>query len=193
MRLMVTVVGVGALGSHLVQFLRNVPNSTIKIIDCDRVEMKNTASQFHTKPQLGKLKVAALDQTMKFLFGTTMTTVSHKLVADNAHQLLAASDLVVDCLDNAASRRVVQEYVRAQHLPCVHGALAADGGFGMVVWDQDFRIDSEQGLGTATCADGEHLPFIVTVAAYLARAVQQFAKDRAQWGFSISPTSAVRI
>ena len=45
----VIVVGVGALGSHVVQLLRNA-DATIRVIDFDKVEQKNVASQFHGKP-----------------------------------------------------------------------------------------------------------------------------------------------
>ena len=64
----VTIVGVGALGSHLVQFLRS-EDVTINVIDFDRVEQKNTQSQFHSKPSVGKMKASALKQSMQFLYG----------------------------------------------------------------------------------------------------------------------------
>lgn len=57
---MIVIVGVGALGSHLVQFIRN-EQVDIRIIDFDRVEQKNVMSQFHGKPGVGKSKVAALE------------------------------------------------------------------------------------------------------------------------------------
>jgi tRNA A37 threonylcarbamoyladenosine dehydratase len=82
----VTVVGVGALGSHLVQFLRS-EDVKIKVIDFDRVEQKNVQSQFHGKPNVGKLKVASLKQSMQFLYGTQIDTISHKLVSDNVDPL----------------------------------------------------------------------------------------------------------
>ena len=58
------VVGTGALGSHAVLFLRNV-DATLRLIDFDRVEQRNTASQFHAKGSVGKLKVQSLQQSMK--------------------------------------------------------------------------------------------------------------------------------
>jgi molybdopterin/thiamine biosynthesis adenylyltransferase len=188
----ILVVGVGALGSHVVQLLRNV-GATIRVVDFDRVEQKNVASQFHAKQSVGKSKVVGLQQTMQFLFGTKIEGVPHKLVAENAKELLGKADLVVDCLDNGASRRLVQSFVRANSVACVHGALAADGTFGRVVWDGDFTIDDEPGAGAATCDDGDHLPFIAIVAALIAQAATRFIKTGQQIGFQIHPGGATRI
>jgi predicted dinucleotide-utilizing enzyme len=189
---MIVIVGVGALGSHLVQLIRN-EKVDIKVIDFDRVEQKNVMSQFHGKPSVGKNKVDALKQTMDFLFKRNLQTVSHKLVENNIDVLLKGATLVVDCLDNGASRKLVQDYVRKHNLPCLHGALAPGGEFGRAIWDSLFVIDSEIGAGAATCEDGEFLPFIALTAAYMARSVQLFLKDGKKVGFSISPIGVVAI
>lgn len=207
----IIVVGVGALGSHVVQFLRN-QDSSIRIVDFDRVEQRNVGSQFHGKPNVGKAKVASLQQTMNFLFGRKIETTPHKLTADNVGVLLKGSDLIIDCLDNALGRRLIQQYVRAAPvaidmkvdtatgkgvgksvmLPCLHGALDANGSFGRVVWDSNFVPDEEGAPGAATCENGEHLPFIAIVAAHIAYAAQLFLKDGRQVGFEISPGGAIR-
>lgn len=187
----VTVVGVGALGSHVVQLLRSVKDITLFVIDFDRVEQKNVMSQFHGKPSVGKLKTQALQQTMNFLFGMKIDVASHKLTKDNAKELLGGADLIVDCLDNAEARRIVQEFARATETPCLHGALDANGSFGRVIWDAGFVIDEET-EGQATCEDGEHLPFIALTGAFLAKAAQEFLTAGRQLGFSIHPGGAVR-
>ncbi len=192
MNLTIVVVGVGALGSHLVQFLRN-EEVDILVIDMDRVEQKNVASQFHGWPGVGKAKVSALQQTMDFLFKKRLRVVSHRLVKDNIDVLMKGATLVVDCLDNGASRELVQDYAREHGLPCLHGALAPGGEFGRSIWDEQFVIDGEAGAGVATCEDGEFLPFIALTAAYLARSVQIFLRDRRKVGFSISPVGAVAV
>src|SRR5688572_6812161 len=107
----VTIVGVGALGSHSAQFLRNA--AKLRVIDFDRVEQKNVLSQFHSRSSLGRAKVVALQQTLSFLFGTKIEGIPHELCEDNAAELLGGADLVLDCLDNAAARSVVQRFARA--------------------------------------------------------------------------------
>jgi adenylyltransferase/sulfurtransferase len=186
----ITVVGVGALGSHFVQFLRS-EDVEFKVIDFDRVEQKNTLSQFHGKPGVGKLKVHGLASNMSLFWGMKVAVVSNKLTTENVQQLLTDSDLVVDCLDNAEARRVVQNHVRQTNTPCLHGAVDGEGSFGRVVWDEGFVIDSGSAPGTPTCEDGENLPFIASVAAYLARSAQAFLRKGVRHGFQISPGGVV--
>jgi molybdopterin/thiamine biosynthesis adenylyltransferase len=186
----IVVVGVGALGSHLVQFLRST-DSEIVAVDFDRVEQKNVLSQFHGKTGVGKGKAASLQQTMNFLFGRKVGVVPHMLVPDNAREILGGADLVVDCLDNGVSRATVQNFVRKERIACLHGALAPDGGFGRAIWDESFSIDDEPSTGAATCEDGEHLPFIVLTAAYMARSVQAFLATGRKTGYSVTPAGAM--
>jgi len=187
----IVVVGVGALGSHFLLFARNIP-AQFRIVDMDRVERKNVMSQFHTNMAVGKNKADALKQAMQGLFGIKIDAVPHRLTTDNVEQLLGGADLVVDCLDNGASRKIIQNYVRAKGIPCLHGALAPDGGFGRAVWSSNFVIDNESG-GVATCEDGAHLPFITIVASHLAFAVQRFLATGEQVNFNIFPGGVSRF
>lgn len=182
----IVIVGVGALGSHLVQLLRN--DAQLFVVDFDHVEQKNTLSQFHARNSVRKGKVQAIQQVMKFLWGVKVDGVPHKLTEDNVEQLLRDADLIVDCLDNAEARQLVQGYARKHEVPCLHGALGADGSLGRVVWDDQFSIDAET-AGAATCEDGQHLPFIGMVSAYLARSAQEFVKSGRRIGWQVYPLS----
>jgi molybdopterin/thiamine biosynthesis adenylyltransferase len=189
----ITIVGVGALGSHVLPLLRNL-GTELWAIDFDRVEQKNLSAQFYAKNTVGRGKAVALSQMMDFLWGKVVKVFPHKLTEDNVLQLLGDDDhnLIVDCLDNGASRRVVQRHIQDMAMPCIHGALAADGTYGRVVWDRDFIIDDEA-PGAATCEGGEHLPFISTVASMLAHAVQAYVKTGKHVGYSISPGGIITI
>lgn len=188
----VVVVGVGALGSQLVPLLRNVKVS-ITVIDFDRVEAKNVQSQFHAKSTVGKTKVLGLSQTTDFLFGMKLKTNPNKLTAENAGALLGGPDLVIDCLDNGAGRRVIQGYVRQHSTPCLHGAVDANGTIGRIVWDEGFRIDDEDGAGAPTCENGEHLPFLAIVSAHLAHATKEFVAKGVKIGYQVAPGGTIRI
>lgn len=188
----IVIVGVGALGSHLVPLLRN-EKVAIKIVDFDRIEQKNVASQFHAKTTVGKAKVVGLAQTLQFLFGQKVEGIPHRVTVDNVKQILGGAHLVIDCLDNGASRRLIQDAVRATNTPCLHGALAADGGFGRIVWDEHFQIDDESAVGAPTCEGGEHLPFVALASAYLARSAQTFLRQQKKVGYQVSPAGAMAI
>lgn len=188
----VTLVGAGALGSHAALFLRSA-DVDLKVVDFDRVERKNVLAQFHGIKTVGKSKVQSLQQTLQFLFGTKIAAVPHRLRADNQSALLGGADLLIDALDNLEARRLVSDFARAEGVPCLHGALAPDGAFGRVVWDEDFVADPEGGAGAATCEDGQHLPFIGIVAAHLAHAAQRFVVSGEKRGFQVSPAGVVLV
>lgn len=99
---------------------------------------------------------------------------------------------MIDCLDNGASRRIVQKYVRETSTPCLHGALSADGTFGSVLWDEVFVVDDET-PGQRTCEDGAHLPFIATVSTYIAQVAQTFWRTGAKQGFQVYLGGVSRI
>lgn len=188
----IVIVGVGALGSHLALFLRNL-DIQLKVIDFDRVEQKNTMSQFHTRMGVGRNKAQALAQSLQGLFNLRVAPIPHKLIDTNAETLLKGAALVCDCLDNGAGRRLVQDTAARLGIPCIHGALAADGQFGRVVWSQHFVVDDEDNAGQATCEDGEHLPFIASVAALMAHSVQGFLQHEQRRSLHVAPGRVITI
>lgn len=187
----IVVVGVGALGSHMTTFCRNIKADWV-LVDMDRVEAKNVASQAHTKMGVGRNKTSALQQSMSGLYGARVQAVPHRLDESNVAQLLGGADLVVDCVDNGATRRVIQAFVRAQTIPCLHGALDASGTIGRSQWDEDFTVHDEDGVGVPTCEDGEHLPFIAAVSSALALSVQRFCRDGTKVSYMVTRAGTTR-
>ena len=190
--MLIVVVGVGALGAQLEALLRNV-KATIRVIDFDRVEAKNVQSQFHGRPGVGRPKVLALSQLMDMLFGVKLAIVPHRLADDNVKELLSGADLVVDCLDNGPSRRIVQGFVREHGIPCLHGAVDANGTCGRVYWDERFEVEEGGEAGTATCEDGEHLPFLTVVCGYLAHSAKVFLAKGRRLNYQVTPTSTILV
>lgn len=187
----IVVCGVGALGSTAAALCRNLP-AELRLVDFDRVESKNLAAQWFVKPSLGKNKAEAVRLQLANFYGIRSEALGVRLAAHNAAQLLAGCDLAVDCFDNADSRIALAEAARARDLPLVHGALAADGSFGLVRWDERFVPDREDAPGQPTCEGGEHLPMIALVGATLARAIQDFARSGSRHDYSISLSGVTR-
>src|SRR3972149_4291292 len=102
---------------------------------------------------MGKNKALALRDLLGFLFGIKAEGIPHKYTEDNRWAMLKGAELIIDCLDNGVSRKLLQASACGTHL--LPGALAADGAFGRVIWDEDFIVD-EGAEGAATCAGGEH-------------------------------------
>jgi molybdopterin-synthase adenylyltransferase len=189
---MITIVGVGALGSHAALFLRN-EKAGLKVIDFDRVEMKNTQAQVHTVMSVGKNKAQAIKQSFQGLFGREIVAAPHKLTKDNTLALLGSAVLVLDCTDNIQARKDISEFCKAQKLPLLHGALSASGDFARIIWSEHFTPDAEGGDTTATCVDGEHLPFFAMVGAFLAAEVQTFLKKGTKRSWQVTPSGILRL
>ena len=179
--------GVGALGSTAVVLSRNV-SATLALVDFDRVESKNLLSQAFVKTSIGKNKADALKLELLNFYGVRAEAFGVRLNEGNVDALCGAADLVVDAFDNAASRRTLSTFARKTTKPLVHAAISADATFGLVRWDERFEADEEDAEGQATCETGEHLPLIGLVAATLARAVQDFARDGTRRDFMIGST-----
>lgn len=169
----IVICGVGALGSTAVMFLRNV-KAELAVVDFDRVESKNLLGQVFVKASVGKNKAEATKLQLASFWGVKVEAFGVRLVPENAETLLGRADLVVDALDNRAGRELVSATCRRLGKPLIHGAVSADGDFGVVRWDERFTADAEDTEGQATCEGGAHLPFLGLVSATLARAVQTF-------------------
>ena len=181
----VAICGVGALGSTAAVLLRS-SGSELRLVDFDRVDTKNLLAQAHVRPSLGKNKADALKLQLANLWGVTAESFPVRLGDHNCEAVLAGCDLVVDCFDNLASRLVLSAHARRTGVPLVHAAVAADGTFGLVRWDERFVPDAEGAPGQATCEGGEHLPFFGLVAASLARVVQDFLLTGARHDVMVS-------
>jgi len=188
---MITIVGAGALGSHVALFLRE--EYKLKVIDFDRVKSKNVQAQFHTNMGLGKNKAKALQQTMQGMFGVTIEAVPYALTASNWSEVLMDADLIIDCTDNLAARTLCMDYWDNYAVPVLHGCLSADGTFARVIWTEDFVPDAESEEGEATCEGGEHLPFYGAAAAYIAVESQRFLKTGKKRSFQLTPAGMVRL
>jgi hypothetical protein len=187
----VVVCGVGALGSTAVHYCRNL-DVELRLVDFDRVESKNLAAQWFVKQSVGKNKAEAIRLQLANFYGAKAEAFGVRLAATNAAQLLAGCALAVDCFDNADSRIALSDAAHTAGMPLVHAALAGDGTFGIVRWDERFVADREDVAGQATCEGGEHLPMIGLVGATLARAIQDFVRTGDRRDYMVSLSGVVR-
>jgi hypothetical protein len=187
----IVVCGVGALGSTAAYYCRNL-DAQLRLVDFDRVESKNLAAQWFVKQSVGKNKAEAIRLQLANFYGAKAEAFGVRLVASNAVQLLAGATLAVDCFDNADSRIALGDAARSDSVPLVHAALAGDGTFGIVRWDERFVADREAFAGQATCEGGEHLPMIGLVGATLARTIQDFVRAGERRDYMISLSGVVR-
>lgn len=187
----IVIIGVGALGSHLALFGRNLGN--IRVVDFDRIESKNIMSQFHTNMGKGQNKAVAIQKAFQGLFGIKLDTNTNRVTKDNSGVVLGLPDVIVDCTDNIEARHTIRDYVRKHNIPCLHGAMTADGTFARVVWDEHFVGDSEGVQSQATCEDGENLPFHGLAASNMAIVLQTFLKSGKKMSLQVTPNAVIRL
>jgi molybdopterin/thiamine biosynthesis adenylyltransferase len=136
-----TLCGAGALGSNLADNLARQGFRDFRVIDRDRIEEHNVGTQLYGESDVGAWKVEVLKQRLFRATGIEIDAHRKELTDRTAKSLLRDGGVVVDTLDNSASRRLVQEQCRALQLPCLHVGLFAE--YGEVIWDEHYRVPQD--------------------------------------------------
>jgi adenylyltransferase/sulfurtransferase len=120
----VAVVGVGGLGSVSSLYLALAGVGYIRLIDQDILEIKNLHRQIlYTTDDLDYPKVEAAAARLEKLNPLIKAEpISENLNAGNAEHLLDGVDLVMDGLDNMATRYLVNRVCVKKKIPYVFGA-----------------------------------------------------------------------
>lgn len=122
----VLVVGCGGLGGHIIDQLSRIGIGTIRAVDGDVFEPSNLNRQLLSKVNLlgvSKAKAAA-DHIAGVNPDVSVEAVECFLTEDNAAQLLAGCDIVLDALDNIPSRRILAAACEKANIPYVYGAIS---------------------------------------------------------------------
>ncbi|MDR7867038.1 MAG: HesA/MoeB/ThiF family protein [Sporomusaceae bacterium] len=126
----VAVVGAGGLGGTIVELLARQGIGYLKVIDGDAFAAHNLNRQLlAAENNLGANKaIAAAARVAAINSDVAVDAVPRMLDADNAAGLLAGIDIVVDALDNIATRLLLGQTARDLGIPLVHGAIAGFTG-----------------------------------------------------------------
>ncbi|MBO4785012.1 MAG: ThiF family adenylyltransferase [Lachnospiraceae bacterium] len=121
----VVVIGAGALGSPVIQYLAAAGVGTIKVIDFDEVKLENLQSQvIHTSRDLNRPKVAsAKDKVRNINKNINFEAENIKLDAENIVSEIDGYDIVIDCSDNFKARYLINDACVICNIPLVFGAI----------------------------------------------------------------------
>ncbi len=121
----VLVVGAGGLGSPALLYLAAAGVGTLGIVDDDLVEVSNLHRQIvHGTADAGRAKVDSAAEALARLDpAVRIERHPERIGGDNAEQLVAAYDVVVDGSDNFATRYVVGEACAQAGLPHVWASV----------------------------------------------------------------------
>lgn len=124
------IVGAGGLGGPAGLYLAAAGVGHITIIDDDRVEASNLQRQVQfVHSDIGMGKAQAMADTLRDLNpDVTVNIFETRLTADNAQDLLAGHDVVLDGTDSFLTRFDINAAALAQQIPLVSGALGRFSG-----------------------------------------------------------------
>ena len=160
----VTIVGVGAIGSNLADSLSRQGFERLRLIDFDRVEPKNLGTQIYSTEDVGMLKVDAACNAIFRNVEVEPEPVAKKLSESNIKKLLRDTDLVIDALDNSASRGLLSDFCGQTGIECLHAGLA--DGYGEVIWNDGYKVPDDSGLDLCDYPLARNLvQLVVTITA----------------------------
>ncbi|WP_418360044.1 HesA/MoeB/ThiF family protein [Sphingobacterium detergens] len=121
----VLIVGAGGLGSPVLQYLAAAGIGRIALVDFDQVELHNLNRQvIHSEKQLHVSKTkSAADYIKQYNSTIDFQPIQLKLEADNATEVLAPYDIIVDCCDNFKTRYLLNETCIRLNKPLVYGSI----------------------------------------------------------------------
>lgn len=169
---LITICGAGALGGNLTETLARMGFSRIRLIDRDRIEMRNLSTQPYSRAEVGSPKARALANMLYRAVQAKLEPLVVELSSANAAKLLKESALVVDAFDNRAGRAAISETVRALALPCLHIGFSADGLYGSGLWEPDYQIPRE--VPGDPCDYPLTRPLALMLSSLAARAISDF-------------------
>ena len=125
LRSRVLLVGLGGLGSPAALYLGAAGVGTLGLVDLDAVEESNLQRQvLHSTERNGQPKVESARSALRAL-NPEVEVAAHRLrlAPENAAEVIAGYDLVLDCVDNYATRYLVNDAAMAAGTPVVHGSV----------------------------------------------------------------------
>jgi adenylyltransferase/sulfurtransferase len=132
----VLCVGAGGLGSPALLYLAAAGVGTLGIVDFDVVDESNLQRQvIHGQSDIGRSKAeSARDSILEINPYVNVIVHQERLDSDNAMQIFADYDLIVDGTDNFATRYLVNDACVLLGKPYVWGSIYRFDGQASVFW-----------------------------------------------------------
>lgn len=121
----VLCIGAGGLGSPATMYLAAAGVGTLGIVDFDRVDLTNLQRQFlHDTDDVGRLKVDSAAERLHDI-NPNVDVVKHNMVltSDNALEVFADYDMVLDGSDNFPVRYLANDATQMLGKPLIYGSI----------------------------------------------------------------------
>ncbi|ABB14278.1 sulfur carrier protein ThiS adenylyltransferase ThiF [Carboxydothermus hydrogenoformans] len=128
-RVKVLIIGCGGLGSHIAWMLIRCGFQNLKIVDFDRVELKNLNRQGYFFTQVGLPKVLALKDILTQINpGANIAIAVEKIDGKNVEKIIMSYDVIVEAVDDETTKALIFEAAMKLNKKVV--AASGVAGFG---------------------------------------------------------------
>lgn len=126
----VLIVGLGGLGSPVLQYLASSGVGQLILVDLDTVELSNIQRQIcHGTADVGRSKAqSAIEEVLRINPGAFVEGFERKADGAFLQEQVPLADLVVDCTDNSAIRYLINDVCLEHKTPWVSAAAVAFQG-----------------------------------------------------------------
>lgn len=175
----VVVIGAGGIGSTTTMCLAQMWIKDITVIDFDKVENHNLASQLYKETDIGNSKVEALFKNVKDFTGISIEAIYAKF----APEMVADADIVIIGVDNMATRKEVVESLTTKTKRFIDGRMQGEAFilynyvpvYENRIYFKDRYSDEEASPETCTNKSVSYNTF--AIAAIISRFVVGIIKD----------------
>jgi molybdopterin/thiamine biosynthesis adenylyltransferase len=166
------IIGLGGLGGYVAEVLARTGIGRLILVDGDRFEDSNLNRQLNsTAESIGVSKAAATVRRIAAV-NPSVEVTSHDVFfkAENAEQLVADADVVIDCLDTLPARFLLESAARSRNIPMVTAAVAGTTAQVLAIRPGDTGLRSIYGSPEEAPERGVermsgNLPYTVMMAA----------------------------
>lgn len=147
----VLLVGIGGLGSPVATYLTGAGIGTLGIIDDDVVSVTNLHRQvLYTEEEVGLPKAECAKRRLQSQNSDiNIIAYNERLTKENATDIITSYDLVIDGMDNFATRFIVSDACERLGKPYIYGAIRGlEGQVSVLCYPASFSTRQEKGRCT---------------------------------------------
>jgi adenylyltransferase/sulfurtransferase len=124
-RAKVFIAGAGGLGSPILIYLTAAGIGKIDLVDKDTVALSNLNRQIlHWEKDIDREKaISAKEKLTEINRDIKIDAKSETITEDNAFDLVADADLIIDAMDNFPTRYLLNRTALEKGIPFIHGAI----------------------------------------------------------------------
>lgn len=121
----VCIVGCGGLGGYAVELLARIGIDTIRVVDGDVFDETNLNRQLLCEEgNIGLSKAHAAEKRINAINSTVrVEVIDTYLTEENARNIVAGCDAVLDCLDSIENRKLLAKACAEEKIYLIHGAV----------------------------------------------------------------------